>query len=753
MPPGAAAKALSGARPVASAPAHAPGPAPAPGSTPWTIGEWRPIRTSPLYLLAIIFTSIALVLLPLIYLALVAGVIYGVYWHFAHNSPVGTGIRSGRLMIWAFAIYLIPGFVGACVAFFMLKPIIAPRPRRGEHFSVGPHEEPKLFAFVQMVCVTIGAPLPKRIDVVCDVNASASFKRGWLSLLIPGDLVLTIGMPLAAGLSTRDFAGVLAHEFGHFTQGAGMRAGFVIEHVIHWLARSAYQRDGWDEKLEEWQAESEHPLPMLIVAFMRLGVWLSRIITRVLLYIGLLFSRTMARQMEFDADRYEARFSGSESFERTTKNIHVLMHAFHRAVRDAHTGWKRDKTMPDDLAALTALAAQDMTPEERARLELSARDDEHRWYDTHPSPADRVKRARAMEEPGVFTLEAPTSTLFSDFEGACKKATYGFFRGVMGPRFFDSQFVEVAKVVAPTQQKREGRGAVAAFVGFEPPTWRPLFPSQSKLTPPEDPRGALAKLKAAADRAPTLGQAARGDADAYREHSERVLQCETAKGLFALGVSKLPATVGLRSTNRHSLPRELEDSRAKAARASERIDAAYENAQARLGCATRLLCVKGIEVKLPDAEALRKRASALIPMLAIMREVLPKVMDLRVELARLAGLSRAVNDDPKRMDEARKKLRPLSDEMRNRLDDIRRIAGGAPAPDSESHLERNLGEFIVGASPGWREYDQIVDAATHCEQKFAEAQRAAIAELVGIVLKVEAALKIAPGATPPAPKA
>ncbi len=33
------------------------------------------------------------------------------------------------------------------------------------------------------------------------------------------DLVLTIGLPLVAGLSAKEFAGILAHEFGHFTQG------------------------------------------------------------------------------------------------------------------------------------------------------------------------------------------------------------------------------------------------------------------------------------------------------------------------------------------------------------------------------------------------------------------------------------------------------------------------------------------------------------------------------------------------------
>jgi hypothetical protein len=63
------------------------------------------------------------------------------------------------------------------------------------------------------------------------------------------DLVLTIGMPLVAGMSLRQFAGVLAHEFGHFSQGAGMRLSFIIRSINLWFMRVVYERDDWDERL------------------------------------------------------------------------------------------------------------------------------------------------------------------------------------------------------------------------------------------------------------------------------------------------------------------------------------------------------------------------------------------------------------------------------------------------------------------------------------------------------------------------
>jgi len=70
---------------------------------------------------------------------------------------------------------------------------------------------------------------------------------------MPGnDLVLAAGLPLVAWLSLRQFAGVLAHEFGHFSQGAGMRPTYVIRSISHWFTRVIYERDEWDDKLVQW---------------------------------------------------------------------------------------------------------------------------------------------------------------------------------------------------------------------------------------------------------------------------------------------------------------------------------------------------------------------------------------------------------------------------------------------------------------------------------------------------------------------
>ncbi len=47
-------------------------------------------------------------------------------------------------------------------------------------------------------------------------------------------------------------AGVLAHEFGHFGQGAGMSLSGRIRQMNFWCARLVYERNSFDPGLPGW---------------------------------------------------------------------------------------------------------------------------------------------------------------------------------------------------------------------------------------------------------------------------------------------------------------------------------------------------------------------------------------------------------------------------------------------------------------------------------------------------------------------
>ncbi|MEN1680158.1 MAG: hypothetical protein AAGJ46_11240 [Planctomycetota bacterium] len=210
-------------------------------------GPIDPVRPTLMYRLSILLSLGAMLLMPLVYLGVIAAACYAVYYHIAFHTFIFEGVR-GRGAVYAFLIYLAPALIGPLMILFMIKPLFARPARHQKTRSLRRESEPVLFAFVDKICETVRAPKPKRIDIDCDVNASASFRKGMLSML-GNDLVLRLGMPLVAGLTVRQLGGVLAHEFGHFSQGAGMRLTYLVRSISHWFTRVVYERDEWDEWL------------------------------------------------------------------------------------------------------------------------------------------------------------------------------------------------------------------------------------------------------------------------------------------------------------------------------------------------------------------------------------------------------------------------------------------------------------------------------------------------------------------------
>ena len=109
----------------------------------------------------------------------------------AENMPDKTAI-----------VYLGPIVASAILLLFMVKPLFAPAPEPDRSRVLTPQEQRLLHRFVRRLCLVIGAQPPSEIRVNSQVNASAGFRRGWLGWLT-GELVLTIGLPLVAGTSSK----------------------------------------------------------------------------------------------------------------------------------------------------------------------------------------------------------------------------------------------------------------------------------------------------------------------------------------------------------------------------------------------------------------------------------------------------------------------------------------------------------------------------------------------------------------------
>ncbi|MBA4147761.1 MAG: M48 family metalloprotease [Verrucomicrobia bacterium] len=411
-------------------------------------GTITPARVSFFYQVGLLLVSCMMVLLPLVYVALVCLAGWGVYLYATHFSfllTMGGGFRGAILKL---MIYGGPLFIGIILVLFMVKPLFARRPRHAQPMALNPAFQPTVYAFIGKICDLVGAPMPKRIDMDCELNASASFRRG-MGSLFGNDLVLTIGLPLVAGLSVREFAGVIAHEFGHFTQGFGMRLSYIIRSVNMWFARVVYERDAFDVWLQETSEEAEDWRWAILVGCARIGVWCSRQILKLLMLTGHGVSCFLLRQMEYDADSYETKLSGSETFESTSRRMHVLNTLLKPTYDSMRASWNSGRELPNDLPALLLKQDQAMPIGKRTQVEDSIGLNTTGIFDTHPSAGDRIRCARQMNEPGIFHLDAPATILFQNFDIISQQVTQLHYSDDLGIP------VELAKLVPVQSEKAE----------------------------------------------------------------------------------------------------------------------------------------------------------------------------------------------------------------------------------------------------------------------------------------------------------
>jgi hypothetical protein len=291
--------------------------------------------------------------------------------------------------------------------------------------TLNPAHEPVFYAYVQQICGIVGAPVPREVRLDCAVNASAGFRRGFLSFF-GHDLVLTVGMPLMAGLSMKELAGVIAHEFGHFRQGVAMRLSYVIRRVNGWFARVIYARDAWDETLEEW-SETDSLWVNIVVSCARLGVWISRLVLKALMTFGHAISSFLMRQMEYDADRCEVHVAGAGAFESTMIRLNELGVTVEQLYNEMNRTWKSSFRMPDNLPRLIGHHVEKLSDKRRQEIAATCFQDKTGWLDTHPSNAARVAAARRIGAAGLFSDDAPASELLENFKTLGKFVTLAHY--------------------------------------------------------------------------------------------------------------------------------------------------------------------------------------------------------------------------------------------------------------------------------------------------------------------------------------
>ncbi len=590
-----------------------------------------------LYRIALTGVAIGMILLPLVYVSLI---VLLAWW------TIGKALDPPAAWeLWSLIKYGVIVVAGPIACFFMIKPLFAKPFTSQSPIRLKDDEEPLVQAFVRKIAETVGAPSPESIRVDCNVNASASYEGGFRGML-QNRLKLVIGLPLVAGLSLRSFGGVLAHEFGHFSQTAGMRMTYLIRRVNNWFYRVVYERDTWDMRLYE-SLDNEKGVKALIGYAALFIITVNRWILWILMVIGHGISCFALRQMEFDADAYEIQFAGSDVFDKTTRRICVLNAGSSQALRLIEENWQEQR-LAEDFATLARTQADGLSKRVLDAIEESLEDATTSAFATHPSDIDRIRHAVEAGEQGIFHLEEPANTLFEQFRRLSRKATMNFYRNDLGLTCEDSNLVANKIIYREGKARRNEAEACERYFAGRLTVLRPLWISPEEFEEFREDRSFSAEDLAHSMADMNVEMAAAAEAfDEFDEADERYVLALQARELLMAGYRVEADRFGLKRGDLGEAQKTRDDAQIQRNQAIVKLNAFDLAAKHRLMTGLALLKQREKENSKggPDDGYLGKECDKFIRVLGQFGRLRDDLHQLRESWAAQAALMNTLSPD------------------------------------------------------------------------------------------------------------
>lgn len=406
--------------------------------------HFQKVHTNTAYRFNLTLVTLLILLLPCIYVFIVTASTYGVYYYAVNFTTLLTkeNIASGVFL------YVIPIVSGCLFTLFLWRPLI---PQFHKYKSIDlritEQTDPKFVYFVHAVCKKVGAKKPSVIYLSMDANASAALKSFWS--LFSNKLVLTIGFPLVSCMSAQNVAGILAHEFGHFSQKASLRGYYLISVVNRWFYRCIYGNDDWSQWMDKTEEKVDGIGLSVIFFIVRFGIKQTNNLLSVLLRFSRHLTMSLSRQMEFDADKHEIQLVGSHEFEVTARALHRTAAATAMAFNELN--YNEDDKYVDDIPSLIRVFYRSLPERIDKRIEEQLKDNRLSVLDTHPPDAERIQHAQSLNLSGIFSLDYPAINLFDSYEEKSKTATQQYYRG-QGLNPSSMMFKPVEKTLKSTEK-------------------------------------------------------------------------------------------------------------------------------------------------------------------------------------------------------------------------------------------------------------------------------------------------------------
>lgn len=318
-------------------------------------------------------------------------------------------------------------------------------------------DQPELIKFINNIAVQVGTPKPKHIYLTPDVNAFVFYNSSFWSMFFPVKKNLAIGMGLIHSVSIDELKGIVAHEFGHFSQ-RSMRLGSYVYYVNKIVYNMLYNNTDFYQTFAKWG--SIHGILSFFTSMsfqaVRAIQWLLQQLYKLinLNYMGL------SREMEFHADEVASTVAGCKPITTSLSRIGFSSSTFEMALSFYDKNIKSNigcKNIYANYVAVMEMVAQRneieyhhnltwLDIQEVNRFNKSKLVIKDQWA-SHPSIEERISRINNLHFETEHENIAVASTLIKNLEDVQISVTETIFKAVKyegSVTYFDASQFETA---------------------------------------------------------------------------------------------------------------------------------------------------------------------------------------------------------------------------------------------------------------------------------------------------------------------
>lgn len=298
-------------------------------------------------------------------------------------------------------------------------------------------QHPQLFQIIEDLTIEIGTDVPKKVFITEQVNASVFYDSSFWSMIFPVRKNLMIGYSLVNASTKDELKGILAHEFGHFSQ-RSMKVGSYVYNCNRVIYNLVYENNSFEETIERY-GNSHYILKFtfLLAAFIVRGFqW---ILKKVYEFLNISYL-SLSREMEFHADAVATHIVGSDTMIDSLLRMDLADKAYNSVVEFLNEKYSEEKKI-SNLFSLQKDVLQFFGElnnlEFKGRYPLVTIDEIDKYqksrliikdqWASHPTTEERVKKIKELNIKKTNPNNAEANVLFENTAVLEEKLTDLFY--------------------------------------------------------------------------------------------------------------------------------------------------------------------------------------------------------------------------------------------------------------------------------------------------------------------------------------